>query len=94
MVIGSIEEGRETIARIDADIVRLISERTNAAEEIGRIKGEMGLPIKDKGAEERVMERFRTLAEQYGLPDDKMRSIALLLIETAICREESIQTKR
>jgi len=94
VVIGSIEEGREAIARIDADIVRLISERTDAAEEIGRIKGEMGLSIKDKGAEERVMERFRTLAEQYGLPNDKMGSIALLLIETAICREESIQTKR
>jgi len=91
MKIESIEEGREEISRIDAEIIRLISERTNAAERIGLVKKELGVPIRDSETERKVLERYRILATRYNLPNDRIESIAKLLIETAVEREESSQ---
>ncbi len=87
MDIGSIEERREEIARIDAEIVKMIYMRTETAGKIGLIKRDMNLPIKDHDTERKVLDRYRDLAEQYNLPKDAVESIAEKLISIAVDRQ-------
>jgi chorismate mutase len=48
---------RRRIDEIDSEIVRLLSERTRCALEIGRIKRELGAPVYDPERERQIVER-------------------------------------
>ncbi len=48
---------RRKIDEIDQKLVRLLNERARCAVEIGKIKRQNGLPVRDAGREEEVLRR-------------------------------------
>lgn len=78
---------RREIAEIDREIVELVARRTSLAERIGGIKVSEGLPLKDAAVEAKVIARYRSYAEEYGLDPDDAGELADLLIGMAMRRE-------
>lgn len=78
---------RKEIDAIDGEIVRLISERTDLAAEIGKLKAEEKIPLRDEKREKEVIAKFREKAEERGLDGDTAEKIAKLLIEQALSKE-------
>ncbi|GAB6101763.1 hypothetical protein JCM16138_09860 [Thermococcus atlanticus] len=52
-----LHELRKRIDMIDEQIIELLEERVRIAREIGEIKRELGLPIRDEKREEEVLRR-------------------------------------
>ncbi len=58
--LNRLAECRDTIDEIDRRILKLLNERTNVVEEIGRVKRECALPIYEPKREEQVFENVTT----------------------------------
>ncbi len=60
--LGSLPEGvhelRLRIDALDRDLVRLLNERSECAVEIGRLKGQAGLPIHDPEREHEILHQI------------------------------------
>ncbi len=82
---------RGKICEKDYEIIRLISERTAIAEEIGKIKIQSGLDIQNKAVEEKVISRYISEGQKYGLSEEDMRSLAEIMIKIAVRAEEEVQ---
>jgi len=54
-----ISDWRQKIDGLDEQIVRLINQRADAAQAIGKLKHEAGLPVYEPNREEAVYERVR-----------------------------------
>jgi monofunctional chorismate mutase len=52
-----LEDWRNEIDRIDAEIVRLVNRRAKIAREIGVLKSAAGLPIVDAAREEEILRK-------------------------------------
>jgi len=79
-----MEELRKEISRIDVEIIELIAERKEIAEEIGEIKKESGLEIKDKDRELTVKTDFLLNGLHEEMPSDCLIEIIENIIE--ICK--------
>lgn len=71
----AVAAGRDTIARIDGAIVRLIARRVGAGGSIAMAKRAAGLPVFDPGQEARVVRRAAELARKEGLPEENVRNV-------------------
>lgn len=76
-----LEDWREEIDSIDAEIVRLINQRAKIARKIGILKATAGLPVIDAGREEAIL-RNVTAKNQDGLAGE-----AIVRIFRGIIRE-------
>ncbi len=85
-----LTEKREAIAEIDRELFELLSKRTDLAQLIGEYKAEHGMEIHNPAQEARVVERYKALAEQYGIDADKAEILARIVIQIAIDRENSV----
>ncbi len=70
-------ELRGRIDEIDKQIIELLEERIRVAKEIGKIKKELNLPIKDEEREREVLKR----AERFGEIFEKI---------VEVCRDEQL----
>ncbi len=70
----NLEDWRNEIDHIDAEIVRLLNRRTRVVRKIGEIKARAGLPARDYEREERVLQSI-CRSEQGGLRKSAMRRI-------------------
>jgi len=52
-----LEELREIIDEIDEQLIRLLEARMEVCRELGRLKKESGVPIRDRAREESVLSR-------------------------------------
>ena len=86
-----LDELRGKICEKDYEIIRLIAERTETAEEIGKIKVQSGLDIHNKAVEEKVISRYIAEGQKFGLSEDDMKSLAEIMIKIAVKAEEEIQ---
>jgi chorismate mutase / prephenate dehydrogenase len=75
---------RDSIQRIDADILDLVARRIVLARRIGRVKRDGDLPTQDFRIEKLVMGRNRRRAGQLGLAPGVADDLSRLLIEHAI----------
>lgn len=82
-----MEELRKRINAIDDEILKLISERVALAEEIGKIKKELGIPIKNEEREAVVIERYIEYGTENDLNTDSMIAICKALITLSIEKE-------
>ena len=83
-----LEDWRNEIDEIDAQIVRLISERAKIAQKIGTLKASAGLPIVDAGREESILRSVA--AKNRGV----LKNEAMIRIFRGIIRESrQIQTE-
>jgi chorismate mutase len=65
----TIDDIRQEIDRLDADLLRIFNERADLALRIGRIKKEKGLAVYDPSREKEIFRRMR--ANNPGPLDDQ-----------------------
>lgn len=86
----NLEDLRKKIDEIDESITRLLAERIKLAEEIGRQKRTEGRPIEDRGREQVVLERVRSIAQREGISPQAIESIYRQIIAVSK-RAQSIE---
>jgi chorismate mutase-like protein len=75
-----ISDWRKTIDQLDEQIVRLISQRAEAARSIGELKHSSGLPVYEPGRESQVFDHIRAV-NPGPLPDSEMMHIYERIID-------------
>ena len=78
--MGDIEDFREKIDELDRQLVRLISERARAAQEIGKLKRVTSLPVYEPNRERVIYENVRD-ANEGPLPDIELVHIYERIID-------------
>lgn len=81
--VARLEALREEIARIDRELVELLARRLQLAVEIGRVKGDLRLPIMDPGREAEVVRRAAALARERGIDPELARDVFWRVIAQA-----------
>ena len=85
-----LETLRDEIRTKDEEIIRLISERTALAEQVGHYKREHDLPVRNAEVEKKVVDRYVAAGGKQGLSREVMESVSKALIKEAVDREASI----
>lgn len=85
-----LDELRNEIGRLDRQILQLVAQRISVARDIGRMKQEQGLPVRNLEVEERVLERHLNTAMELGLNPRAVREISRILIQEAIEEQASL----
>src|SRR5262249_36889680 len=75
----------------DAEILRLVAARVEAARAIGRAKQEQGIPLRDFEVERQVLERAARHADALQLSRDVARSITQLLSRESCAAQEELR---
>jgi len=75
---------RKQIDRVDEQILTLLRERVSISEEIGKVKAENGLPIRDEQREREVLDRVASEAEVKGIDPEIARRIFREIIELSV----------
>jgi chorismate mutase-like protein len=75
-----IADWREKIDKLDLEIVRLISERAQAAKAIGELKKTAGLPVYEPSRENTVLDRVKK-SNPGPLPDEELQHIYERIID-------------
>ncbi len=97
-LFSSLTTLRNEIKQIDDNIVRLIANRINIVKDIGKIKLQLDLPVKNEKVEQANLKRLTDLAEEMNVSPDLINTIYLLVKNYAIlvqeedrrsCKEES-----
>ncbi|MBW7921937.1 MAG: chorismate mutase [Rubellimicrobium sp.] len=86
---ATMTELRAEIDRLDADLVRLLSERAAYIDRAARIKAGVDLPARIGSRVEEVVANVRGHAMTHGLPPDLVEKLWRRLIDWSIAREES-----
>jgi chorismate mutase/prephenate dehydrogenase len=71
----SIEELRDAIGRVDAELVGVLARRMALVREVGKVKAASGLPVLDPAREAAVVSRAAAMARDAGLPEDDVRML-------------------
>ncbi|MBW8747378.1 chorismate mutase [Terriglobus sp. 2YAB30_2] len=69
-----IADWRKRIDELDEQIVRLISQRAEAAEAIGRLKAQQAMPVYEPGREQQVFDHVKG-CNPGPLPDTEIQKI-------------------
>jgi 4-amino-4-deoxychorismate mutase len=85
--VSRLDEHRERLDRLDAELIETLGERFATCREIARYKSEHELPMMQPARAGHVRERYRTLGDAAGLPDGFAASLYQLIF-TATCRME------
>jgi chorismate mutase/prephenate dehydrogenase len=80
----TLDDLRERIEKLDAEIVALAAERIEIARRVGEIKRSNKIPTVDFAREARVLERARAEASGRGLPADVAEDIIKRLIVASV----------
>lgn len=78
-----LEAIRSRILALDAELVRLVGERRDLVLEVGRLKGELGMPVMDPAREARVVRRAAELAREQGVDEEMVRDVVWRIIAAA-----------
>jgi chorismate mutase len=84
-----IEPHRETIDRLNNEIIRLLGERVQAAMSIGEIKKKHGKPVVDKTREQAILDAIRVKADENGMDPDGLERIFKEIIRLCVEAEEN-----
>lgn len=86
----SLDEIRKRIDELDAELVRLLNERTRAAMDIGRVKQETGAEIYVPAREKAVLDRVTAL-NQGPLENTSITAIYREIMSAALALEHNIK---
>jgi len=84
MFMKDVAALRKEIERIDSEIVELMKQRNDVAKEIGDIKAELGLPLRNLDVENEVIARYRKMAKDSLLPEDVSEAVCRILIKSSV----------
>lgn len=63
----TIEQLRENIEKVDAEIIERLAERETLSRQIGKLKFEQGKGIIDRSQEDKLFHFYNDLAKKYNL---------------------------
>ncbi|WP_263410854.1 chorismate mutase [Terriglobus tenax] len=75
-----IADWRKRIDELDEQIVKLINQRAEAAQNIGMLKAQQALPVYEPGREQKVFEHIRS-CNPGPLPDAELQKIYERIID-------------
>jgi len=75
---------RKKIDEIDDQILRLLKERVDVCENIGMIKQEQAIPVKDSQRENEQYTRIARIASKLGLNSQEVRAVYQEIIAMSI----------
>jgi chorismate mutase-like protein len=82
-----IEDWRRKIDAIDTALLQLVNLRAELAVEVGKLKKEEGLSVRNPEREQQILSRMKSL-NPGPLPDDAVTRIFRLILDEAIRTEE------
>jgi len=88
-----LDELRDEIRKRDEEIIRLISERTKLAEQVGEYKRSKGLPVRNVEVEKKVIARYVEGGAEAGLTGEVMESVSKAIIKEAVDTESRLPKK-
>ncbi len=74
---------RTRIREVDRELIRLVGQRRELVLDIGRLKGELGLPVLDPPQEARVVRRAAETARELGVDEELTRDVIWRIIASA-----------
>ena len=83
-----IEALRRRIRAIDQEVVRLAAERTRLARQVGDLKAEQGLPIRNYAVEAEALKLVQEEAARSGFPPGPAEDVVKLLIRESLRAQE------
>ncbi|CEG12607.1 Prephenate dehydratase (fragment) [groundwater metagenome] len=87
---NNLSEYRKRIDKIDAKIGKLVKERIEIVKDVGKLKANFDISVRD---EDRINEVYKNFVENSGLLFDDAKKIYSPLIEHCIHIEKEIKTK-
>lgn len=82
---------RKEIAECDHEIMALLRKRLDLAMAIGHYKAEHGLEVRNHGVELQVVERYRKLAEEFGMDPDHSEIICRIIMQESVANEKTVK---
>lgn len=79
---------RKKIDEIDEQILRLLKERVDVCENIGMIKREQGIPVRNRRRENEQYTRITGIASKLGLNPQEVRAVYQEIIAMSIRAQE------
>jgi chorismate mutase len=79
---------RKRIDGIDEQIMRLLKERADVCEDIGIIKREQGIPVRDRRRENEQYTRITGIASKLGLNAQEVKAVYKEIIAMSIRAQE------
>jgi chorismate mutase len=86
---GEIKPYRDTIDKLNNEIILLIAKRQQAALAIGDIKKKFGKPIVDKSRENEILDRIKGKALKMRLNPEALERVFQEIIKLCVEAEES-----
>lgn len=84
---------RKEIANCDREIVALLRKRLDLAMAIGHYKAEHGMEVRNHSVELQVVERYRKLAEEFGMDPDHSEIICRIIMQESVANEKTVQNE-
>ena len=88
-----LDTKRKEIADCDREIMQMLRHRLDLATEIGRYKADHGLDVKNHAVELQVVERYRKLAEEFGMDPDRTEIICRIVMQESVANEKAVAEK-
>lgn len=85
---------RKEIADCDRQIMVLLRKRLDLALDVGHYKAEHGLDVRNHEVELKVAERYRKLAEEFGIDPDRIELICRIIMQESVAKEKIIQNEK
>lgn len=82
---------RDEIAQKDREIMMLLRKRLDLATEIGHYKAEHGMEVRNLAVEEKVVQRYRSLAEELGMDPDTAEAICRNIMRESVASENAVK---
>jgi chorismate mutase/prephenate dehydrogenase len=79
-----LEQHRRDIEALDRRILHLVCERIAVARQVGELKNQLGVPLRNFQVETQVYERFEQASQFLGLDPSLGHDLALFLIQKAV----------
>lgn len=74
---------RDELMALDGELIRLVGRRRDLVLEVGRVKGELGLPVLDPAREARVVRRAAERARDAGVDAELIRDVIWRIMASA-----------
>ncbi|HSN57008.1 MAG TPA: prephenate dehydrogenase/arogenate dehydrogenase family protein [Candidatus Sulfomarinibacteraceae bacterium] len=86
-----LEQHRRDIEALDRRILHLVCERLELARQVGDLKRDLAVPLRNFEVEAQVYRRFEDASELLGLDSGLGRDLARFLIEKAVAEQASLR---
>lgn len=86
-----LEQHRRDIEALDRRILHLVCERLELARQVGELKRELAVPLRNFGVEAQVYRRFEEASSLLGLDAALGRDLARFLIEKAVEEQATLR---